>query len=177
MALLSKDQIFGQDDRKYEIVQVPEWGPDAEVRIRSLTGTERDEYEESLLSQRNGKAKAVLRNYRAKLVALCAVDENGAPLFEKADVLRLGNTNAAALDRLYAACERLSGLTEEDVEELTEGFGEAPGGASASGSPSPSGSPSVSSSPAPTPASSPSTWPTNGTPGPSARSVPTSTPH
>lgn len=175
MALLNKAAIFSQDDRKYEDVEVPEWG--GSVRIRSLTGTERDEYEESLLSQRNGKAKAVLRNYRAKLVALSAVDESGAPLFDRADVMRLGNSNSAALDRLYEACQRLSGLSDEDIEELTENFDEAPEGPSTSGSPSSSASPSVSSSPAPAPANSPSTWPTNGTPGPSALSVPTSTPH
>jgi hypothetical protein len=173
MALLSKAEIFGQDDRKYEVVDVPEWG--GSVRIRSLTGTERDEYEESLLSQRNGKAKAVLKNYRAKLVALCAVDDAGDPLFDKADVMRLGNANSAALDRLYEACQRLSGLSDEDIEELTENFDETPEEPSTSGSPHTSVSQSVNSSSAPAPSSSPSGWPTNGTQGHSVPNATTST--
>jgi hypothetical protein len=175
MALLSKNQIFGLDDRKYEDVEVPEWN--GTVRLRSITGTERDEYEGGMLEQRGKKVKANVHNMRAKLVALSACDEHGEPLFDQADVMRLGQANAAALDRLYEAACRLSGLSDDDVKELEEGFESAPKGASTSGSPSPSASLSGSSSPGPAPGNSLSTWPMNGTRGPSAQSAPTTTPH
>lgn len=136
MTLLSKEAIFAQRDIKYEDVEVPEWG--GAVRLRSLTGEERDDYEASMVRQVGNKAKANLRNMRAKLVALSAVNEDGSPLFDPADLMRLGQRNSAALDRLFEACQRLSGLSEDDVKELEEGFAPAPNGAPISGSLSPS---------------------------------------
>jgi hypothetical protein len=182
MALLSKGAIFGGDDRQYEVVPVPEWnhlapeGQDAEVRLRSLTGTERDDYEGSMIEQRGKKVKANIRNMRAKLVALSACDEAGEPLFDQADVMRLGQANAAALDRLYEAACRLSGLSDDDVKELEEGFEQAPNGASTSASrPTSDARPSPPSSAASPHANSPSGWPTNGTPAPSAPNAQIST--
>lgn len=130
MSLLSRDQILGADDRTYEIVTCPEWGGD--VRLRSLTGSERDEWENSLVRQVGNKRTLSVRNMRAKLIALSAVDADGQPLFTPADVIKLGSKNAAPLDRLFEACQRLSGLSDEDVKELEEGFGETQGEASAS---------------------------------------------
>ncbi|WP_433225613.1 hypothetical protein [Actinomadura formosensis] len=130
MSLLSRDQILGAEDRTYEVVTCPEWGGD--VRLRSLTGSERDEWENSLVRQVGDKRRLNARNMRAKLIALSAVDEHGAPLFSSADVIKLGSKNAAPLDRLFEACQRLSGLSDKDVEELEEGFGETQGAPSAS---------------------------------------------
>jgi hypothetical protein len=140
VTLLSKDQILGADDHHYEVVAVPEWG--GEVRMRSLTGTERDAYEDSLTQQVGNKQIVNAKNARAKLVAMSAVTEDGRPMFDKADVIKLGSKNSAALQRLFDAACRLSGFSEEDMKELEEGFGDAPNGASTSGSPSPSGAPS-----------------------------------
>lgn len=143
MSLLSKDAILDADDRKYETVAVPEWG--GKVRLRSLSGSERDEYETSLVQQVGGKQAVNARNARAKLIALSAVDGAGQPLFSKADVLKLGSKNSAALQRLFDAACRLSGFTDEDVKELEEGFGDAPNGASTSASPPISATPSANS--------------------------------
>lgn len=173
MSLLSRDQILAADDRKYEIVAVPEW--DGDVRMRSLSGAERDDFENGLMQQVGGKQITNARNARAKLVSLCIVDEDGQPLFSKADVIKLGSKSSLAIQRLYDVACRMNGFTEDDMKELTEGFGEGPSGPSTSGSPSPSGSPSASSSPAPAPATSASTWPMNGTPAPSAQPAVTST--
>jgi hypothetical protein len=136
MALLSKEAIFAQNDQTHEDVEVPEWG--GTVRLRSLTGEERDAYEASMVQQVGKKARANLRNMRAKLVAMAAIKETGEPLFDHADVMRLGQSNAAALDRLFEVAQRLSGLSDDDLKELEEGFGSAPNGASTSVSPSPS---------------------------------------
>lgn len=171
MALLSKSDIFGADDRKYETVSVPEWG--GEVRLRSLTGAERDAYEASMTRRVGNKQVEDLRNARARLVVLAAVDEVGAPLFDANDAAALGRRNAAALDRLFEVACKLSGISGDDVKELEEGFDSAPNGASTSDSPSPSAVPSPNSSPASPPASSPSGWPTNGSTAHSAASAPT----
>jgi hypothetical protein len=59
-----------------------------------------------------------LRNIRAKLVALTVVDEDGNRIFSDEDAEALGKKSAAALDRIFAVAQRLSGLRPEDVEEL-----------------------------------------------------------
>ena len=118
--MLSKEQILAVDDIKSEIVHVPEWGGD--VLVRGLTGTERDEFEESLAK---GK-KVSIRNIRAKLVALGTIDEKFARMFSEGDVAALGAKSAAALDRVFNAIRRLSGLTSEDVAELEKNSGPTP---------------------------------------------------
>ncbi len=116
MTLLSKAQIFAADDRKTEDVEVPEWG--GTVRLRGLNGTERDAYEASMQKQVGGKQVQDLRNFRARLVALAAINEDGTPLFETNEVAALAKRSSAALSRLFDATCRLSGITDEDVKDL-----------------------------------------------------------
>lgn len=122
-------------DLPTKLVAVPEWakalgaaeGEEVFVLIRTLTGAERDNYESSLTTQR-GKDRVVnLQNARAKLVALCMIDENtGDRLFSDREIGVLGKRSAAALDRLFDACRELSGLSSKAVEELTEEMKESP---------------------------------------------------
>lgn len=151
MNLLGKDQILGADDRAYDIVPCPEWAGD--VRLRSLTGDERDEWETSLVHQVGNKQVINSRNMRAKLVARCAVDKDGLLLFTAADVIKLGTKNAKPLDRLFEACQRLCGISDEDVKEMEEGFDETQDERSASASRLPWVAPSANSSPASRPVS------------------------
>lgn len=131
MSLLSRDAILGADDRKTEDVAVPEWG--GSVRVRSLSGAERDAFESHVVSVRSDGSKSVnLRNVRAKLVSLSVVDEAGERLFSDADVDALGDKSAAALERVFDVARHLSGLSEDDIEELAEGFTDAPSDGSTS---------------------------------------------
>jgi hypothetical protein len=116
---LNKTEILAIDDLKYEDIQIPEWG-DAWVRVRSMQANERDRFEASTI-QRNGKKVTTnLENIRARLCLLCLVDENGDRLFQEEDTFPLGGKNAAALDRIFQAAQRLNGLRDEDVEELAK---------------------------------------------------------
>lgn len=124
MALLSRTQIFDAEDRTYDVVDCPEWG--GEVRLRSITGRQRDEFEAGLVQQRGNDRKLNMSNARAKLIVLCAVDENGQLLFTADDIRRLGSKNAKPLDRLFDACQALAGLTEDDLKDMTENFDETP---------------------------------------------------
>lgn len=124
MALLSRTAILEADDRKYETVACPEWSGD--VRLRSITGTQRDAYEQSLMQSSGSDRRMNLRNARVKLIVLCAVDEDGRQLFSTDDLAQLGRKNAAPIDRLFDACRKLSGMSEQDVEELAADFGATP---------------------------------------------------
>lgn len=129
MALLSRDDILKVDDRKYEEVAVPEWG--GTVRVRSLTGRERDQFESSLVDKKTGQASR-LANARARLVAMTLVDEDGNRMFSTDDVSALGTKSAAALERVFTAARRLCGMTDDDLAELVEDFDTGPSGSSTS---------------------------------------------
>ncbi|MEU5950655.1 hypothetical protein ABZ793_34670, partial [Micromonospora sp. NPDC047465] len=95
------------------------------------TGAQRDAYEQSLVQQRGGNRQMNLRNARAKLIVLCAVDEHGSQLFTEADVNALSRKNAKPIDRVFEACKKIAGLSDDDVDKLTEDFGATQGDDSA----------------------------------------------
>lgn len=123
MALLSKDQILSADDLTTEDLEVPEWG--GTVRVRMMTGAERDNFEASVAQQKGKNVKANLANFRARLVAKCVVGEDNRRLFTDHEAAVLGQKSASALDRVFEAAQRLNRMSDEDVEELTEGFDDA----------------------------------------------------
>jgi hypothetical protein len=124
MSLLSRDAILTVDDRKHKDVEVPEWG--GTVRVRAMSGYERDKFETSMVEIRGNKRKENFTNLRARFVALVLIDEDGKRLFSDTDIALLGAKSAAALDRVYAVGQELNGLSDKDVEELTEVFEQTP---------------------------------------------------
>jgi hypothetical protein len=122
--VMDRDAILKADDLVSEVVDVPEWG--GKVRVRSLTGQERDAYEQSITRRRGTSIELNLVNARAKLIALTVVDDAGARVFADDDVVELGKKNATALNRVFEVAQRLSGLTEDDVKDLTATLGDGP---------------------------------------------------
>lgn len=129
--MLTRDEILAAEDLPVEIVYVPEWG--GSVFVRTLTGSERDKFEEDTIQGKGKNRRVTLQNIRARLVALTVCDESGTRLFQPADVARLGLKSAAALDRVFSVAQRLSGLTDDDVEELVKNSEAAPGDCSPTG--------------------------------------------
>ena len=117
MGYLSRDAILQADDIQVEDVEIPEWG--GMVRVRGMTGAQRDAFEASIVEQRGRKSRVNLKNLRARLVSLSIVDGEGNLIFSSADVQALGRKSAAGLQRVFNAAQRLSGLSDEDIEELT----------------------------------------------------------
>jgi len=116
--ILTKEQILSAQDLKTEIVFIPEWGGD--VIVRGLSGTDRDAYESAIITVRGKDTQMNWVNARAKLVALAIVDEEGKQIFSDTDVKALGQKSAAAINRVFEVAQRLSGLSAQDVEELTK---------------------------------------------------------
>jgi hypothetical protein len=116
--MLTREQILQKRDLPREAVSVPEWG--GEVVVRALTGAERDAFEQSTIEQRGKSVKTNLANIRAKLCARCIVGDDGKRLLSDADVEALGEQSGAALDRVFTVARKLSGMSEEDVEELAK---------------------------------------------------------
>lgn len=119
MNILTKAAILAADDLKTEVVSVPEWG--GEVLVSVMTGTARDEYENSIIDiDSNGKAVQNLTNVRAKLLAATIVDESGNLLFNETDIAALGRKSSAALDRLFSAAQKLNAVSDEELEEIAK---------------------------------------------------------
>lgn len=128
---LTRGAILETDDAVYEDVLVPEWGPKGQtpppkVRVRSLSGTDRDAFETSLLVGAGKNQRMSTLNIRAKLTALSIVNAKGDLLFALEDILALGKKNAAALDRVFEVSQRLSGISDADVEQLAKNSGAVP---------------------------------------------------
>lgn len=118
MTLLSKADILQAQDITTETVDVPEWG--GQVLVRALDGTERDALEASMIQGKGKNAQVNLTNLRAKLVARSLVDEQGKRLFGDGDIPALAHKSAMALNRVYEVAQRMSGITQEDVDDLTK---------------------------------------------------------
>lgn len=144
---LSREQILKAKDLSYQEVEVPEWG--GRVRVRELTGGERQEFDATIASirqdlsvggrkdgqQRQMKVEVHADRVRVKLCALTMVDEKGERLFQNEDQVRdLAKKSARALERVYEVSARLSGLSEEAVEEAGKGSGDSPAADSSSAS-------------------------------------------
>jgi len=115
MMLLDKSAILSHVNLKTEDVDVPEWG--GTVRVRELTGAERDRLEASVAGENKD-----FTNMRARMVAATCVDAGGKRLFSDADVVKLGKLSAIALDRVFWTAMRLSGMSSDDVQAAEENF-------------------------------------------------------
>jgi hypothetical protein len=114
MGLLSKLAILGADDLKHEDVPVPQWG--GTVRIRVMTGVERDEFRAAIASD----GPVPVGKFSAALLAATCVDESGGRLFTMDDMEALQAKSAASLDAPAAVAMRLNGLGATAVEDAAK---------------------------------------------------------
>ncbi len=115
--VLTREAILARRKLRAELVEVPEW--QGSVYVRELTAAERDHWEGKLVNLKGKVATVTFDNARAALAAATVVDAEGSRLFTVEDVEALGQLSGAALNRVYEVAARLSGITEEDIEELT----------------------------------------------------------
>lgn len=105
--LNKKDDVLKKDDHKTIEVEVPEW--DCKVRIKTISASERDRFEQQVYGKSNS-------NVRAKFLILCIVDDEGKRLFNDADAASLGAKSGVALDRLFTAAAKLNKIGDVEIE-------------------------------------------------------------
>lgn len=134
MTVLTRDGLTTGKAREVGIerVPMPELGEGAVAIIRGMTGTDRDSYEAGLVVQKGKRSSVNLIDIRAKLVARCLVNEEGQRLFTDDEHAAVGAMRADLLDRLYRVAQRLSGLSDEDADELGKSSSTPPGTSSSS---------------------------------------------
>jgi hypothetical protein len=134
--VLSREAILGADDLEYTTVEVPEWpdpvtGEPGNVRIRSLTGLEKDDFEQMMVTQiksdetdgegPNSQSKQVsIMNLRAKLFVLCVVDGEGNRLFRDSDMEALQKKNGNAIDRVWKVASVFNGVGDKAKEDIAK---------------------------------------------------------
>lgn len=109
MSVLSRDAIKNASDCKLERVSVPEWGGD--VYIKTLSGTERDLFEDSYSEQK-------MKNFRSRFLVLTLCDEKGERLFGDDDFVELGKKSSVVLSRLFEQGWALNAFRPQDVDEM-----------------------------------------------------------
>lgn len=127
LEILTKESFFARNKIRVEFVDVPELN--GRILIKELTASERDLFEASLVVKSpDGKHQEMSTNdIRAKLAQRTCVDQAHKPMFTLADIAALGAMSAAAMDRIYSASMRLSGISEKDVDEMAKNSKPAPG--------------------------------------------------
>ena len=117
--ILDRHKVLSAAVLKREIVEVPELG--GSVHIQELAGGDRDAWVAEHFDTdgdepelRSGKA----RTFRASLVCLTLIDENGRRMFQDAEIERVAKFPSTILDLLYNASAKLSALDEESQKAL-----------------------------------------------------------
>ena len=100
----------------YIDVPVPELGDGATVRLRMMSGVERDKWDEFVTSKKDGS----LKDARPYLVGLCAVDENGNRLFTDDDIASVNQLPGVTLEKLWNSAFKQNGLGADAVEEAAK---------------------------------------------------------
>lgn len=112
--MLTRDSILSAADLPTEEVKTPEWG--GSVHVRTMSGTERDAFEQSIIDAKKGATS--LANVRAKLAVRVICDADGNRLFTDTDADALGRKSGKALDRVFEVAQRLNGIGAKEVKEL-----------------------------------------------------------
>lgn len=111
MALLDADKIRDSQPKTVR-VPVPEWGgPDAEVLVRGMSGTQRFAYEDHF-------EKFPDLDNRARLSGFTLCDLAGELLFPPDRIHELASKDAVALDRVFWAAVALNALSRKSVDTL-----------------------------------------------------------
>lgn len=108
-----RDQIFAAEDIRKEIVAIPEWG--VEIEVRSLNGADRARILETGVDSFGNVS--LQRVYPEMVIATAYDPETGERIFEESDKDNLMAKNALAIDRLAVVATQLSGLSEDAVDE------------------------------------------------------------
>jgi len=112
MRVLTKEDILATEVET-KVVEVPEWG--GSVRIKVMSGVERDQFDKWLASKPEDSA---MEGMKVRICALCLVDENGERMFEDADIEVLAKKSGAALSRIFMIAQEMNYLLAGSIEEV-----------------------------------------------------------
>jgi len=134
--LLKRADVLAAADLAHEDVPVPAWG--GSVRVRMMTGTERDEFRQIAAQYEDGIPPA---RFAAALLALSCVDEDGERMFTLDDLEALEGKSAGSVDIPAAVSMRLNGFGAQAMAAAEKNSASGQSDDSGSALPSPSAAP------------------------------------
>lgn len=117
--MLTKQDIIKCTDIETREVAVPEWG--GSVLLRSMTGEERDEWEQGNQMRNKGEGQPVnVRGFKVDLLARVIRDPENPlkPLFDKKDLIELNKKNAKPISDLFAVACKMNGIGDDQVKQM-----------------------------------------------------------
>ena len=116
--MIDRDTFLKPIPRRRERVPLPEFGNGHACWVYGWTAGERTAWEKEF-QKPNGKTdKAKQNEIRERLVVRCVRDDNGQPLFTNDDLEAIRQQDAAVVERIVNAALTITGVTENDIEEL-----------------------------------------------------------
>jgi len=115
---LNKQQINNAQDLPLTEVEVKEWG--GSVLLRTMTGKERDDFENHIMANTNKDEKLDTRGLRVLLLGLTLVDEDGNRLFQDDELEELQSKSSKVINDLFEKAQELNGLSDNEVEDLVK---------------------------------------------------------
>lgn len=112
---ISREQLLKPVPRAFAVVEVPELGAAASVRVQSLSAVERGAWEK--VTYAAGQT-VDMTNYRLQLCKVCVVDDEGVPLLEESDLPAFGAQPSAVVERVFQAAAKLNGLLGSNVDAI-----------------------------------------------------------
>lgn len=109
--MIKREAFFAANRTEIREVAVPALG--GSVFVRVITAGERDAFEAASNAEK-------IPTFRARLVQLCACDENGARVFEPADVPSLSTLPAKVLDPIVKAAIEVNAMGADAVEDAAK---------------------------------------------------------
>lgn len=116
-AVITKQSFLAKRNLPIEPVDLPDGD---RVYVRSMTAAERDSFEAGLVKGDGKSRKTDFTNFRAKLVTLTMTDEKGTRVFEDTDADEVGKMQASIIQPIFEKAQKLNGLSQADVDELTK---------------------------------------------------------
>lgn len=116
MARLTREALLQRGALPRKTVKLPIMGE--EVLVQGLTGAQRDQFEGESVEQKGKHRRTKFENMRARLVVLGVIDDDGKRVFQDGDAAAVGQLPAADIDVMFDAIRELSGMSQEDVDEL-----------------------------------------------------------
>lgn len=115
--LKTKADILAMDEKPVvEKIHVKPWN--ADIYIRVVSSEAMDAFQSAMYGDSDVDKKIRMKNFRARLAAICICNENGEVLFTEKDVSELGKKSTHAMNIIVKECQRINGITAENKEEL-----------------------------------------------------------
>lgn len=109
---MNREQFLKARELKTVEVEVPEWGT---VKMRELTDSQKVREWELWLRPGEKINRQRMQDARLKIIALCAVDDQGNRLVGDEDFPILRDHPAAVIQRLSEVALSLCGLSDDDI--------------------------------------------------------------